>query len=105
MPPEREDEHMDWKKEFLPFIAKYGVATVLSIYLVWFVTTTIDNRMDRLELGLTAHQSETRDLKNSIDSLTNSTDSLTTEQSKGNLILQQICVNGAAINQRQNCFR
>ena len=93
------------KKEFLPFIAKYGVATILSIYLVWFFTGTIGERMNRFEAGLAAHQTETHELRNSVDSLKNSTEGLKIEQGKGNLILQQICVNGAAISQRQNCFR
>jgi len=104
MPPELTDE-MDFKKDVLPFLAKYGIGTVLALYLVWFVTGRVENRLQNIEAYVSANQSETSNLRNSVDGLKNSTDSLKNEQQSTNLILQQICVNGASLRDRGNCFR
>ena len=96
---------MEWSKDLLPTAAKYGLGTLLALYFTWFITTSVTGQLIEIRSSVAVHQTETVQLRNAVDSLRNSTDGLKNEQNKTNLILQQICVNGAAVSQRQNCFR
>ncbi len=100
-----DEDDVDWKKDFIPLLAKYGLGTLLAVYFVWFTTTSMDTRLGRIETAMYAVQGESEKLKVSVDANKNSTDRLTNAQEKGNLILSQICVNGASLRERPNCFQ
>lgn len=91
------DVEMNWNNVG-SFIVKFGIPGVLALYLVYWSTGRADLKITNIENAVTVHMAETRELTNSVDTLQR-------QQDRTNLILQQICVNGAAIRDRANCFR
>lgn len=101
----KDDEMVDWSRFLESAIVKIGFPIVAAGVLIWFLIFTVNNRLQSLEAQLHLHNSDGVALKVSVESLKNSTDSLKNSQERTNLILQQICVNGAALRDRSNCFR
>jgi hypothetical protein len=96
---------IDWTKFLESTVVKVGFPIVAAGVLIWFLMFTVNHRLQTLEATFSAHTLDSQALKLSVDSLQNSTDSLKNSQERTNLILQQICVNGAAVRDRPNCFR
>ena len=95
--PLETDQEMNWANVG-NFIFKVGIPGALAVFLVYWVTIRADQKLLSIENAAFAHQTETR-------ALTNSVESVRLQQDRTNLILQQICVNGAAVRDRPNCFR
>ena len=96
---------VDWSKFFESAIVKIGFPIVAASVLIWFLIFTVNQRIHGLENALTAHSLDSAALKISVEAVKNSTDGLKNQQEKTNLILRQICVNGAALRDRANCFQ
>jgi hypothetical protein len=97
-------EDMDLSK-WSSFILKLGFPIVVAGGLIWFLVTTVNVKLNTIGDAVTAHSTESKELRNSVDALKNSQDGSKNEQAKTNLILQQICVNGSSLRDRTNCFR
>lgn len=85
-----------------PWILKIGIPGVLSLWLVYWATSKVDRQLHSIENAVVIHQTESKELKTAVDLLKFEVQG---QQSRTNLILQQICVNGAALKDRPNCFR
>lgn len=103
LPPvtNNEIDEMNWNS-FAGWVVKFGIPGVLSLWLVYWATAKVDSQLRLIEGSVTAHQNESKELKGSVDSLKYEVQE---QQNRTNLILQQICVNGASFRDRQNCFR
>lgn len=99
-----EDDDMDLSK-WSSLIIKVGFPVVVAGLLTWFLIFTVNNQLNSIKASVDSHSVESQELKNAVDSLKNSIDDGKNEQTRTNLILQQICVNGSAVRDRPNCFR
>ena len=95
-------DDMDWHNKLGPWILKIGIPGVLSLWLVYWATSRVDRQLHSIEGAVILHQTESKELKSSVDLLKYE---VQLQQNRTNLILQQICVNGAALKDRPNCFR
>lgn len=84
----------DWYK----VIAKFGLPSVAVVYLIWLLSNDVTSQLKAITNFQQMHQIDTGYYIKSVEELKSQAD-------RSNLILQQICVNGANIQDRQNCFR
>jgi hypothetical protein len=94
---QNDDHDMNWNN-IGSVILRYGITGVLALYLVYWTTGRADQKLVNVETAALRHQNETQELRIEIQNLKY-------EASYTNSILQQICVNGAALRDRPNCFR
>jgi hypothetical protein len=99
-----ETEDMDFSK-WSNVVLKLGFPIVVSGLLIWFLLFTVSAKLVTVEKAIEAQAIESRELRNSIDSLKNTVGETRNETFRSNLILQQICVNGTVARDRVNCFR
>ena len=98
------DPDMDLSK-WSNVILKVGFPIVVACILIWFLLSTVSTKLTSVEKAIETQAVESRELRNSVDALKNTVGETKNETTRGNLILQQICVNGSASRDRINCFR
>lgn len=84
--------------EWTKIIAKFGLPSVAVVYLIWLLSNDVTSQLKVIMNFQQMHQIDTGYYVKSVEELKIQSD-------RTNLILQQICVNGAKIQDRQNCFR
>ena len=84
--------------EWIKLVAKFGLPSIAVVYLIWMLNDSVVKNLQEINRTLESHQIDTRYYVKSVDELKGETD-------RTNLLLQQICVNGAKPQERQNCFR
>ncbi len=103
-----DDDDMDLSK-WSSLIIKVGFPVVVAGLLTWFLIFTVNNQLSSIKDAVDSHSTESQELKNAVDGLKNSVDANTNaskaEQVRTNLILQQVCINGAAARDRLNCLK
>ena len=97
MPTESTNDQMTWGN-VSTWIVKFGLPSVLAGFLVWSLRLDVLNQLASIRMALENHQVDTVYYIKAADLLRDN-------QAKTNLILQQICVNGAAVTEIANCFR
>jgi hypothetical protein len=84
--------------EWFKVAAKFGLPSLAVIYLIWMINQSVVRNLEEINRTLESHQIDTDYYVKSIDELKLQTD-------RTNLLLQQICVNGAKLTSQINCFK
>lgn len=97
-PPSHDEGEEMSVTNFLKFFYTFGVPAAIAVFLVYFVTTRIDNGLDVIQVGLESHKAESRELIKTDAEIKLQMQYMTQ-------ILLNICVNTAKIQSERNaCF-
>lgn len=100
------DEHVIMASTVAKFIATFGLGTAIAVYLLYFMTQTLNAQLVALQNSMNNAQSMMINHQADVDYLVKAYGQSDSQLRTLNLTLQSICVNTASNAQSRNsCFR